>query len=394
MITRTAGRPVRLTGLTILLLSLLALTAAAHPILQNPCWIEVSPEVLRVKLCVSLREFAVVQGASADADGRMDLDEVRDAARRHVPYVLSHLQFAADGRELTGTVTSWEPPEEVELGPEGPDRTYCVYRLEYPLPEPPGLITFRHNMVEEFPSSPGVPWDFSYAYRFGVPGEPAPRQFGALPRDREAQYATGYREVPASARASAGQPEGADGRGQAPAARGMRSAVRTGAIALFWIALAINFRGARPALHMLGWCAAAFGTAYAAAASAGGMLPASLTGTAAGAGILLLAADNIHHVWEPPGRRRHALGIAFAAIQGVLAARLPAGDGSAEFGAGVLAASAGLFCLVALLSSGLRRRARTPERLHPFMQIVSLSIAAGGVHAVLTALQIRPPWSL
>ena len=85
-------------GCWLLLLGL----AEAHPILQNPLWITVKPDLMQLKLYVSLRELNVVQGLPIALDGAVDLELAKETAPRHDEYVLDHLNFRADGVPLQG----------------------------------------------------------------------------------------------------------------------------------------------------------------------------------------------------------------------------------------------------------------------------------------------------
>ena len=176
----------------------------AHPILQNPMWIEVGPDLIKVKLYVSLRELSVVQGLPIAADGAVDGDLAAETAPRHSAYVLDHLSFRADGQPLTGKVSQIAPPKLIGKGVEGPDRAHFIYRLEYSLAQPPAQVSLSHTMVQEFPSAPGVPWDLSYTYRFGPP-DATPLEFGSITRGAEVSYKTGFAQ-PAGTVPAAEQP--------------------------------------------------------------------------------------------------------------------------------------------------------------------------------------------
>jgi len=175
----------------LLLLLLGALTARAHPILQNPVWVAASPDRIILDLHVSVRELIVVQGLPVTDDGRVDQMEAEDTAPKHSDYVLDHFQIKADDRLLDGKVVNIKPPKVIGEGLEGPDRAHFVYTIEYPLATPPRTITISQNMCVEFPSSPGVPWDLSYAYRYGPHGA-TPLKFGALTRERGITFNTGF----------------------------------------------------------------------------------------------------------------------------------------------------------------------------------------------------------
>ena len=174
---------------------LLTLTGLrAHPILVNQAWVESSPDRITVRLYVSVRELIVVQGLPVTADGKVDLVQAQDLAPQHAAYVLDHWHVQADGRPVTGTVTGITPPANVTHAPEGPDQAHFEYTLEYPLARPPRTVTFDHTMCIEFPSAPGVPWDLSYAFRYGPHGE-TPRKFLNLPREKEITFDTGFAVV-------------------------------------------------------------------------------------------------------------------------------------------------------------------------------------------------------
>jgi hypothetical protein len=176
----------------LLALWLLTLTCVrAHPVLENPVWIESSPDRVTVTLHVSVRELIVVQGLPVTTDGKVDPLEAEDIAPKHSGYILDHWQIKADGEPVTGTVTAIKPPASISQGEEGPDRAHFVWTLEYPLPRPPKTLTFSQNMCVEFPSAPGVPWDLSYACRYG-PHNETPRKFIRMVRDTPLTFTTGF----------------------------------------------------------------------------------------------------------------------------------------------------------------------------------------------------------
>ena len=341
-----------------------------HPILQNPIWIEVSPERLKVKLYVSMRELNVVQGLPIAADGAVDLEEAEEAAPRHAAYVLEHLRFCGDGRELAGKVQRIDPPKHVGKGVEAPDRAHFIYWLEYPLAVPPAALTFSHRMVVEFPSAPGVPWDLSYAYRFAA-GEAPPTQFGAISRGSEVSYATGFAAAAAPG-AGAGAGAGVEGRRLGWWAAGLLGA-----------ALGLGVLSRAGLARMLGWLALAWLGGW--VLSMGVALPGFLAAAAGGIGVLLVAADAIHGP-EGEGRgRRWALAGMFGVAVGWAAGSGGLAGGSA---AGALAALGGGCGAGALLGGGLwaggGRRGRR--------QLLSLVVCLGGVAVLLAGLGI-PPWA-
>lgn len=122
--------------------------AEAHPILQNPLWITVKPDLMQLKLYVSLRELNVVQGLPIALDGSVDLEQAKETAPRHDGYVLDHLHFRADGVPLQGKVTSRTAPGEIGKGVEASDRAHYIYLIDYPLSSPPAILVWHHRGVQ------------------------------------------------------------------------------------------------------------------------------------------------------------------------------------------------------------------------------------------------------
>jgi hypothetical protein len=276
-----------------LLLAMLLLTltgAQAHPILQNPVWIAVSPDRVTLTLHVSVRELIVVQGLPVAEDGRVDPLEAEDFAPRHSAYLLDHFRLKADGAWLQGTVLNIKPPKVINDGMEGPDRSHFVWSVEYPLDSPPKVLSVSQTMCVEFPSSPGVPWDLSYAYRYGPHGE-TPWKFGVLPRDREISFNTGF--------VSGGPAAGTVVRTPRPATL----------LGLWFVFVAACMLGSTPSLRLrpaLLYSVAAF----AAGLAAGRYVTAAPEWALyllCGAAAILTAADNIHRMPGVGTRRRVVL---------------------------------------------------------------------------------------
>ena len=352
----------------LLLIAVLTIGAQGHPILQNPMWIEFTPEGLEVRVDVSVRELIVVQGLPQDVDGMVDEGLAAELAPKHMPYLLDHLTFRADGLPLTGSVVRIEPPKKIGKGLEGPDRAHFNVYLVYPFGgKPPRTIGVSHRMCVEFPSAPGVPWDFSYAWRFGPKG--APPQLGALYRDREVVFATGLGPVAAAAGEAAGQrldltPE--------------RTRRRWAMLAGVWSLLAGLGSGGLSGKWRRGaamvWLVAFLGMNL-----SGMALPGVLAAFAAGAATVLLAMDQIHE-----GRtlvRRGVLLVAGAAVFGLaLAGAVPVQGGRAWL-AGVLvsclASATGAWQLSRLLSR------REGGGVRAMRQVLALAAAAGAVVLML-----------
>jgi len=359
----------------------LAGPASAHPILQNPIWIEVAPDRLEVKLYVSMRELNVVQGLPIAADGSVDMAEAEEAAPRHTPYLLDHLFFKADGQLLQGQVEEVTPPKHVGKGVEGPDRAHFIYQIKYPMPLPPARITFSQIMVKEFPSAPGVPWDLSYAYRFGPVGV-APVQFGALPRDTEVFYETPF---PRTAGTEA-----------KPAAATTPSSPRgplTG-LALLGLALGLGLASRTLMARTLGVVLTAFLAGWGIGYGVGLPMPSFLAAALAGIGILLVSVDNIHREAATQLTRRWLMAGIFPAAAGWAA-------WSATSAAPAFAPRLAGLSLLALLGATVvcsvlaMPRCAAPAQegstgKNGLVQAISLGVCLGGLVILCDGLGIRP----
>jgi len=143
--------------LVLLALMGLASTVWAHPDLQNPMWVQLSPSLVRVAINVSLKELSVAQGCNLTNTGILN-----HAAEKHRDYVLKHLSISAGTNALTGRVVSLSPPSRIGE----PEQTVYQYELEYPLPSPPPTeLRFSHDMLREWPYAAATPWDISYVVR-------------------------------------------------------------------------------------------------------------------------------------------------------------------------------------------------------------------------------------
>ena len=357
---------------------LLAGQGMAHPILQNPMWIEVGPDLIKVKLYVSLRELSVVQGLPIAADGAVDGDLAAETAPRHSAYVLDHLSFRADGQPLTGKVSAIAPPKLIGKGVEGPDRAHFIYRLEYPLAQPPAQVSLSHTMVQEFPSAPGVPWDLSYTYRFGPP-DATPLEFGSITRGAEVSYKTGFAQ-PAGAVPAAEQPVST-----------LPQLIR---IALFGAAFGLGVGRRDRWLRRLLALIPAVLLGWGLGAGLGWKMPGFLAVALGGIGILLVSVDNIHRPLAEPGRRRGVLAVLFTAAASWAGWSVGGGLGVAGL-TSLGQSSAGLAigytvgCGIAQFSV-TRPVAGGAEAKYPWIQWASLLICLGGLVMLLEGLGIRP----
>ena len=255
----------------------------AHPILQNPVWIESNADGLTLTLDVSVRELIVVQGLPQAAEGQVDLEEAIERARRHTGYVLDHFQVKADGGLLQGSVNKIVPPKVIGTGLEGPDNAHFRYTVDYHFNSPPAVLTFSQNMCVEFPSAPGIPWDLSYAYRYGPQGE-TPRKFGQIRYGQELSFTTGFIQI--------------------------REPMPGVLLGLWVVFIVVSMLGG----SMLAGSPYPYTVAvilWAAGMVAGKYLPAGpplwLAALLCGAVTILTSADNTHRGASGPGRRRFVL---------------------------------------------------------------------------------------
>ena len=350
----------------------------AHPILQNPMWIEVGPDLIKVKLYVSLRELSVVQGLPIAADGAVDGDLAAETAPRHSAYVLDHLSFRADGQPLTGKVSAIAPPKLIGKGVEGPDRAHFIYRLEYPLAQPPAQVSLSHTMVQEFPSAPGVPWDLSYTYRFGPP-DATPLEFGSITRGVEVSYKTGFAQ-PASTVPAAEQPVST-----------LPQLIR---IALFGAAFGLGVGRRDRWLRRLLALIPAVLLGWGLGAGLGWKMPGFLAVALGGIGILLVSVDNIHRPLADSGWRRGVLAVFFSAAAGWAGWSARVGEGAAamiSLGESLAGLALGYTVgSVIAQSSAARPVADGAVAKYPRIQWASLLICVGGLVVLLEGLGIRP----
>jgi hypothetical protein len=270
----------------LLLLLLTAGIAEAHPILQNMLWIDPGPKTVTLYLDVSVRELIVVQGLPVSNDGGFDPLVAGDFAAKDESYVLDHIKVKADGQVIKGKLREILPPEIPEnFKPtlEAPDKTHFRFIIDYPLGEtPPAVLSFSHNMCVEFPSSPGVAWDFSYLYRYGaVPGG-TPRAFGPLRGGEELNF-----------------------RFSGALIQDSMPKLWAGLWLLFVAAVAL---GSPLRLFWYQTAAITWMAVYLITASYTGAIPLWLMALPGGASVIMAAVDNIHsHGVELQPRRRIAL---------------------------------------------------------------------------------------
>ena len=162
-------------------------------------WVLFAPDRIRVAVNVSLKEVLVAQQSAAADDEGYDAKVVNAAAEKHRDYVVKHLQITAAGRELTGQVTALTPPEIFTSA----EKTFFQYSLEYPLTgPPPANVTFRHDMLREFPYAVGQSWDVSYVVRVKREGSEEVSSW-LLRYQQPSELPTGWEAAPGQASTAA-----------------------------------------------------------------------------------------------------------------------------------------------------------------------------------------------
>ena len=133
-----------------LIFLLLPAIALAHPISQGALDLEVSPGNIHVRARVPVEEVLV-----ADALGSGSAASLRDAWREHGQYFLRHFQIDADGRTLTGSVSSVTAAAT----------DHVVYELDYPSAAMPIELSLRQDLLNEILYAPGNPWEATFVVR-------------------------------------------------------------------------------------------------------------------------------------------------------------------------------------------------------------------------------------
>lgn len=140
----------------------LALTAAAHPVLQDAMWVRFDPSLVRVAVNVSVREICVAQNIPVHPGTSPDAQVLDRAAGQEGDYLLRHLRFSAGTASLRGKFVRFTRPAEAAE----PEQTFYQYELEYQLNgPPPAEVTIVNDMLEDHPYAPGTAWDVSYVLR-------------------------------------------------------------------------------------------------------------------------------------------------------------------------------------------------------------------------------------
>jgi len=142
-----------------------AVTARAHPNLQNAMWVAFEPARVHVVVNVSVKELAVAHGVQAlpsGASGGTEPAALQRAAQQHRDYLLLHLRLAAGETLLSGNVRQVVAPRVFA----DPGETFYQYEIDYPVNgPPPATIGLFQDMLEEWPYAAATAWDVSYVVR-------------------------------------------------------------------------------------------------------------------------------------------------------------------------------------------------------------------------------------
>ena len=364
----------------LLVLLVCAAGLRAHPILQNPLWIDPSEQKLTLYMHVTVRELVVIQGLTVDTEGQADPLAAADAADRHVGYVLDHFQIKTDGSPLKGgKVVNITPPDEHQTGDEGPDNTRFVFLIEYPLAELPQEFSFSQTMCKEYPTAPGVPWDFSYATRYGAPPLGTAKLFFPMVMEREYVIDTGRGEL-------------ANGNATATVVTAPKIVERPRQN--HWLALWAVFgvlsvcAAQKPGMMWLRGALAAWMTGCIFASVSGILLLPTAAAVVCGVAALLMGIDNIHAAQDARGLRRGVVLTAGAFCFGwALFAQKPDWVSSGRLWPLIALAAAAVPASVAGLAAAQCRRAGTPQS-RAVLQIISLAGCAAAVWLIMVLLDL------
>ena len=160
------------------------LAAHAHPNLQNSMWVVFEENCVHVAVDVSVKEIAVAQQISTDAEK----SALAEAAEKHEDYVLSHLVISVVGKSLAGRVVNITSP----FKRADPESTFFQYEITYALDgPPPAEVSIFHTMLKEWTYAAGESWNVSYVVRTKRAGmtEVSSR---LLPKQQQTTFATGW----------------------------------------------------------------------------------------------------------------------------------------------------------------------------------------------------------
>ena len=149
-----------------------AAPVVAHPLLQDTMQIEVTRDLLSIRLTGAVEEVLVAALAASQGTASWG-----DKVRRHGAYLAAHLLVEVDGQRLTGPLVS--VPEG------GSDFAPPVYRFAYrlrdsqsvPASSPaawpgPAHIVVGQQVLREIGLALGGPWEVTYVVTFSGQGRP------------------------------------------------------------------------------------------------------------------------------------------------------------------------------------------------------------------------------
>ncbi len=139
-----------------LLLLLLTLTAAAHPVAQGSMEMTLHPDHLSINARIS-NEAVFLATAHAAATPP-------DAFAAHSDYLLRHLTLTADGTPLPGRVEKITPPEDRSA------KGFTRYQLRFDFTALPREIRIAQTLLNEITYAPGNPWESTFLIATQPPG--------------------------------------------------------------------------------------------------------------------------------------------------------------------------------------------------------------------------------
>lgn len=145
--------------LLIILSSLCASVASAHPISLSSAVINVKSDVVEVELEIMLEDLVLYHKLVANGQMQYAADDLRKAAQAHQTLLLEWFSVLdADGQRLKGTVQSHDAQEIDEQGTGQTELMKRVvrYQLKYALSVPPKFLTFMQKMGGETSVLPAV----------------------------------------------------------------------------------------------------------------------------------------------------------------------------------------------------------------------------------------------
>jgi len=120
----------------------------AHPMVENGLDVVIRPNRITIDARISPEEILLEAGwpATQPATG-----QTVDWVRKHALYVRNHLKVRVDGHIVLATSVNATNPHAMDASTgAAAGSTLMPYRLEYPLPNPPGVVQIDQNFLREF----------------------------------------------------------------------------------------------------------------------------------------------------------------------------------------------------------------------------------------------------